>query len=507
MQNRSPKTWLPLLLSVTLATGMVIGFTMRDNFPGTAFFAGRKSNPIKEVLQLIDERYVDDVASKKWQDSTLNAILNSLDPHSFYITPDEMSKYNESISGKYSGVGISFDIFNDSLYVLQVFPNSPAAKAGIRQGDVIVQANTTRLSGAEFPQDSIGKIIKGPTGSSIQLVVLRDGRRQTYSVIREDVSVNSVDVYYMVNATVGYIAISEFTNHTYRNFMLALTDLQKKGMKSLILDLRGNSGGILDEAIDIADEFIAGDRLITYTEGRKSPRKEYRCKRPGLFESGKLTVLCDEGSASASEVILGALQDWKRATIVGENSFGKGLVQEQYELTNGGGIRLTIARYFTPKGRSIQRPYQHKSIEEYYAQANPDDSAEQKNNTSLFGIQPDLAVSDSSVNTLVFYPTIPSHLSHFALRWAMTHPTLKTTYPSCAAFLSQFKVSSEIWSSLLSFLAGKTPLTDQQYNQERTQIEHQLKVYFALHLWQVPGQRMALNEADPVFQKALETLK
>jgi len=482
---------------------------MRDNFPGAAFFAGRKSSPIKEVLQLIDERYVDNVATKKWQDSTLNAILNALDPHSFYITPDELSKYNESIRGEYSGIGISFDIFNDSLHVLQVFPGSPAAKAGIRQGDVILQANKTRLSGAEFPQDSIGKIIKGPTGSPIQLVVLREGKRLSITATREDVSVNSVQVFYMANATVGYIAISEFTNHTYRNFMLALTDLQKKGMKSLILDLRGNSGGILDEAIDIADEFIAGDRLITYTEGRKSPRKEYRCKRPGLFENGKLTVLCDEGSASASEVILGALQDWKRATIIGENSFGKGLVQEQYELSNGGGVRLTIARYFTPKGRSIQRPYQHKSIEEYYAQANTKDSAAQQNSAGQFGIQPDIAVSatsdDSTAITLVFYPTLPSHFSHFALRWTLSHPGLKSTYPTSAAFLTQFKVTDEIWSSLMTFLAGKTPLTPQQYEEERSEVEQLLKVYFALHMWQETGQRMALNAADPVFKKALET--
>ncbi|MFM7710197.1 MAG: S41 family peptidase [Ferruginibacter sp.] len=360
----------------------------------------------------------------------------------------------------------------------------------------------------EFPQDSIGKIIKGPTGTSVQLVVLRNGKRLSLTATREDVSVNSVDVFYMVNETIGYIAISEFTNHTYRNFMLALTDLQKKGMKSLILDLRGNSGGILDEAIDIADEFIAGDRLITYTEGRKSPRKEYRCKRPGLFESGKLTVLCDDGSASASEVILGALQDWKRATIVGGNSFGKGLVQEQYELTNGGGVRLTIARYFTPKGRSIQRPYQHKSIEEYYAQENTVDTASTKKSSTLFGIQPDIAVSsasnDSYGNTLVFYPTLPSHLSHFALRWTIAHPDLKNTYPSSAAFLSRFKITNEIWSSLMTFLVGRTPLTSQHYDEERNEIEHQLKVYFALHLWQELGQRMVLNATDPVFPKALE---
>ncbi len=508
MPLKSFKAWLPFILASTLAVGMIIGFTMRDNFPHDAFFTKRKANPIEEVLRLIDERYVDDLGSSRWQDSTLDALLQTLDPHSFYISPADMALYNEDLTGHYSGIGVTYDLFNDSLRVLRVLPNSPASRAGLQKGDIILQADTFRLSGVSFPTDSISKVIKGPQGSTLKLMLTRAGKPQTISVKREEIPINTVEKYYMVNATTGYIAIDEFNNHTYRNFMLALTDLQKKGLQSLILDLRGNGGGLMEEATNIADEFIAGERLITYTEGRKSPKKEYRCKRPGEFEKGKLVVLCDEESASASEVLLGALQDWKRASIVGRSTFGKGLVQEQYNLSNGGGIRLTIARYYTPNGRSIQRPYQNKTKEEYYALRTEGDSGASANPS--FGIKPDVLIPEDSIeediNSILLYPTLEQQLSHFAFQWVINHASLSKTYATVHTFLQSFVVTDEMWSAMKAFVKNQTPMTDNMYDTERIALEKRLKIYFALHLWSELGQRMAINETDPVFQQALKTL-
>ncbi|RYF85020.1 MAG: PDZ domain-containing protein, partial [Chitinophagaceae bacterium] len=259
--------------------------------------------------------------------------------------------------GNFDGIGVEFNVFGDTVNVVYVVPNGPSDQAGLQIGDKIVAVNDSSLVEKDISSARIKEFIRGERGSTAALRILRNGQLQTINVKRGSIPVSAVDASYMVDKTTGYIKLNKFTENSYEEFMQALENLQKQGMKELIYDLRGNGGGYMNEAIDMADEFLDGDKLIVYTEGVHTKKREYRCKRPGLFEQGKLVILIDELSASASEVLAGALQDWDRAIIIGRRSFGKGLVQEQYGLSDGSAIRLTVARYYSPLGRSIQRPY------------------------------------------------------------------------------------------------------------------------------------------------------
>ncbi len=398
-----------------MALGMLIGYKIRDNFPITNFFSSQHAGLIGEISKLIEDRYMDGVSLDSLQRENIEVILSGLDPHSQYISPSEIDDINNSIEGQFFGIGVEYDIMRDSVYVLRIFKNSPAEKAGLISGDVILQAGSKNISRQSLHFDSVKNLLKGEKGSSITLTIFRNGNKKEVKLVRDKIAVNSIESSYRINDTTGYIRISNFSTQTHREFMEALQDLQTSPLKKLILDLRDNGGGVVDEAVEIADEFLDGDKLIAYTEGKHAPRNEYRCRRKGQFEEGKLIVLCNEESASASEILMGALQDWDRATIIGHQSFGKGLIQEQYDLSNGGAIRLSIARYYTPLGRSIQRSYKNGSVAYYddgYKKIKPIDTlnvsrhfttARGKKLYDKVGIKPDLLItSDTAVADSVF---------------------------------------------------------------------------------------------------------
>jgi carboxyl-terminal processing protease len=401
-EQNTQKQWLPLWISISMIAGMLIGFSMRDQFPSTSFFSFEKKSVLGEIEALIKKKYVDEVDLKSINDSAIQTILAKLDPHSVHIPAQDLESVNDDIHGQFVGVGIEFISILDTTNIVRLIPGGSAEKNGLKIGDQIIEADGKSLIGLK--EDSIRSKIKGAEKSNITLTIKRLGELQKIRLPRTRISINSIEADYMINKEVGYIKLAQFTTETYREFMTSLTELKKQGMVNLILDLRGNTGGVLDEAVEIADEFLSGDKLITYTEGKHLPKKEYRCKREGQFENGDLILLCDEESASASEILLGALQDWDRAKILGTRSFGKGLVQEQYELSDNSALRLTVARYFTPIGRCIQRSYANGKAA-YYMNETSDSTNKKRvflssKGKKLYdggGIEPDIKIDQDSL--------------------------------------------------------------------------------------------------------------
>jgi carboxyl-terminal processing protease len=287
-----------------------------------------------------------------------NELLSHLDPHSVYIPADKLKEVNEELMGNFQGIGVEFQILEDTVHVMHVVEGGPSEKAGLQVGDRMLKVDDSiQVAGKKISSDAIRKLLRGPADTKVNLQVLRGNEKKNVTITQGSDTVSPIDAVYMINAETGYLRINKFAERTYEAFMQGMEKLQKQGMKQLILDLRGNGGGLMKEATDIADEFLSEDKLIVYTEGEHVQRYNYKCKRDGIFETGKLEVLIDESTASASEVLAGALQDWDRATIIGRRSFGKGLVQQQFQLTDGSAVRLTIARYYSPLGRNIQKPY------------------------------------------------------------------------------------------------------------------------------------------------------
>lgn len=355
------KAWTPLFFSFVLILGMVLGFNMRDSLRskrdiGTAL---RRNDRIEEIIGLIKEKYVDSVNTNELYEDAVTGLLSPLDPHTVYIPTDELESVNEDLEGSFSGIGIEFSILRDTLEVTSVIKNGPAYKAGMIAGDQILKVDDSLVAGNGITSDRIMKLLRGQQNSLVDLTVrkISDNKLAAVTIKRDMVPIYSIDATLMVDQKTGYIKINRFSATTYEEFVDALATLKQRGATQLIVDLRDNPGGYLDAATSICDEFIDGDKLLVYTNGRKSGKNEYYAGEKSGFENGKIAILVDEGSASASEILAGAVQDWDRGIIVGRRTFGKGLVQEQYEMPDGSALRLTIAKYYTPSGRCIQRSY------------------------------------------------------------------------------------------------------------------------------------------------------
>lgn len=363
---KSKEKYLPILLFSCVAMGVVIGGMI--NFPKRSLSkdSARKAK-IEKLIDFINDEYVDDVNSDSIVDMTVNSILENLDPHSVYLPPSEQSSEAEIMKGDFVGVGVNFYMYNDTVAIVKPLENGPAAKAGILSGDRILYADKAKLFGRKLPTDSLYNKLKGEEGSNVKLTVYRKSinKKITVNVTREIVPIKSVDTYLMLNPTTGYIKINRFAENTYDEFRTGLENLKKRGMNTLIIDLRDNGGGYLEKAVEIADEFLKDKELVVFTKNRRGDVDKTFATEEGIFETGRVFVLVDENSASASEILAGALQDNDRATIVGRRSFGKGLVQREMDFDDGSAVRLTISRYYTPSGRSIQKPYKKGEGEAY----------------------------------------------------------------------------------------------------------------------------------------------
>ena len=316
---------------------------------------------VDEVMKLIDGNYTETPDMDKLSTEAINAMLKSLDPHSIYIAAKDVERANESLQGNFEGVGISFQIVSDTIVVQSVIEGGPSEKVGVQIGDKLINIDGIPATGDSAKNDFVFRHLRGKKGTEVVVDLMRDGTVYTFHIIRDKIPIYSIDTYFMADDTIGYIRLTRFARTSSDEFHRALHSLKKQGMTALVLDLRGNTGGYLDIACQMANEFLQRGQLIVYQEGRRTQRQNFHANGRGNFTTGRLVVLIDEGSASASEIVSGAVQDWDRGTLVGRRSFGKGLVQRMMPLSDGGQIRLTTARYFTPSGRCIQRPYDEGS--------------------------------------------------------------------------------------------------------------------------------------------------
>lgn len=414
---------LPLLLAVGVGCGIFIGRYI------TTRSLTAKEEKLKTVLGLIQSDYVDVLNMDSLIEATFPDLLLSLDPHSAYIPAAELQAVNDDLSGSFSGVGVSFQIINDTVQVIEVIPGGPAEKVGIQPGDRIVKADTVTLTGKDITSQDVFKTLRGEKGTTVVLTIKRYGQKKevVYDVVRGDIPVNSVDVSYMLTKDAGYLKVTKFSRNTYMEFFNALNDLRQQGAKSFIIDLRGNSGGFMDQAIYMANEFLPAGRVIVYTKGRK-PENEYMAMSDGngRFQDSPIVVLTNEGSASASEIFAGAIQDNDRGLIIGRRTFGKGLVQNQMDLPDSSAIRLTVARYYTPSGRSIQKDFQRGQLSKYdmdivdrytHGEFYNADSIKFDKDKIFFttngrevygggGIMPDIFVPEDTTNYTSYYMTV-----------------------------------------------------------------------------------------------------
>lgn len=360
------KVLLPVIVALSIIAGMFINRFLQPQSP-SPYIIYPRTDKISTILNYIEKEYVDPVDKTKLIEQTIPKILEELDPHSQYIPASDFQTVNEPLEGNFSGIGVQFNMLNDTLIVIKAVANGPSEKVGILPGDRIVVVDGRTVAGVSLPSDSIVRMLKGPTGTKVEVGVSRRNVPELipFTITRDQIPLYSVDVSYMVNKEIGYIRINAFSRTTFEEFTQATAELLGQGMQKMILDLRGNGGGLLPIAVQIIDQFLTEGQLIVYTEGNNRKRENFNASKGGLCKNLELVVLIDETSASASEIVAGAIQDNDRGLVIGRRSFGKGLVQEQNMLPDGSAVRLTIARYYTPSGRSIQKSYANGS-KNYY---------------------------------------------------------------------------------------------------------------------------------------------
>ena len=359
---------IPFLMAICLVAGILIGTFYTNHFSGNKLgIINTSSNKLNALLHIIDEQYVDTVNMFNLVEEAMPQILAELDPHSSYIPAKDLEAVNSDLKGSFSGIGVQFTIQDDTIHINSVIPGGPSEKVGLLAGDRIVEVDDSSFVGKIVTNEEAMRRLKGEKGSKVKLGIYRPGEKDIlhFTIVRGDIPVKSIDAAYMVNDKFGYVKVNKFGETTYPELLVALAKLTQANCKGMIIDLRGNTGGYMAAAIQMVNEFLPNNKLIVYTEGRKSPRENYTSNGTGSSQTMPLIVLMDEGSASASEIFAGAIQDNDRGTIIGRRSFGKGLVQQPIEFSDGSAIRLTIARYYTPAGRCIQKPYEKGNDAEY----------------------------------------------------------------------------------------------------------------------------------------------
>jgi carboxyl-terminal processing protease len=488
------------------------------------------------AIQLIKYAYVDTVDEKKLTDDALRALIKDLDPHSTYIAPEEMREMNEPLVGKFEGIGIQFNILNDTILVTQTIAGGPSEKIGIRAGDRIVKIDTENVANVKIKNNDVLKKLRGTKGTKVKVGIVRRGNPGLldFTITRDQIPLYSVDASYMVSPKVGYIKIARFADQTVDEFRNALEKLKAQGMESLVLDLQGNGGGYLNRAVELGDEFLAAGKKVVYTRGRTTQSEDYMATAAGGWEKGKLVILIDESSASASEIVSGAVQDWDRGLIIGRRSFGKGLVQKPFQLPDGSMIRLTVAHYFTPSGRCIQKPYTLGDEDDYdldisnrikHGELTNVDSIKFADTTKYYtsnkrpvhgggGIMPDVFVplDTSQFSTYfqelqrknAFYDFILTHVDN-------NRSQLKKGYPDLESFKKNYKVDDKFFEEFLvnaeklGVKRDSTGLAGLAVSEKLIRIN--IKALIARELWNVEGLYEVLNEMNVPLQKALEAIQ
>lgn len=491
-------------------------------------------NNFQIAWQLINNFYVDTVNSDILAREAIASMLKKLDPHSVLIPAEEVKAMNEPLDGNFEGVGIEFAILDDTLTVVSAIPGGPSHKVGIASGDRIVAIDGSNIASIGIQNSDVFGLLRGKKGTEVTMTILRKENRQSidYKVVRDKIPINSVEAAYMISPVTGYIKINRFAATTHDEFCEALKLLKKEKMDNLILDLRGNGGGYLKTALDIADELIGPGKMLLFTQGNSVPRREHHATGGGQWEKGELLVLIDEFSASASEIVAGAIQDWDRGVIMGRRSFGKGLVQRPFTLPDGSEIRLTIAKYYTPSGRSIQKPYEN-GIKAYHNELNQRmmhgemvfrDSIKFKNEKMyetlgskrlVFGgggIMPDIFVPLDTLMYTRLYQNLHASgvFNRFVLRFAdANRATLKQLYPDIKTFTSDFSVSDSLTFQLINEAGIDMDMAEnrEQFKISETLIKTQLKAYLARDLWGTSAYYQIINDIMPAVQKSVEVIE
>jgi carboxyl-terminal processing protease len=530
--NKKLSIYLPLLLSGILIFGILIGREIAVNSvsksPG-GFFIYPKTDKFNNVLKYIEEEYVDTVLPNKLTEDAIINVLKDLDPHSVYIPANELQQVNEPLEGNFSGIGVQFNMQNDTVVIINAISNGPSALIGIMPGDRIIKVNDTLVAGVKLSSEVIVKKLKGPKGSKVKVTIKRPGNKKelVYEIIRNKIPLYSIDVSYMINKTTAYIKISQFSRTTNDEFLKAIEKLRPQGLKNIILDLRDNGGGYLDAAIDIANQFLSEGKLIVYTKGRTKPRENFYATAQGLCQHDSVIVLIDEFSASASEILTGAIQDNDRGIIVGRRSFGKGLVQEQTTFSDGSALRLTVARYYTPSGRCIQKPYA-RGIEDYYKDINyrylhgefESKDSIHFNDTLKFktpggkvvygggGIMPDVFVPLDTIGFTNYYAEIRDQglMYRFAFEYSDRNRHKLNNfkdYKDLLAYLNKQKLLDEFVT-----YASKKGIKQNKKDIEISKniIVIQLKGYIIRNFFNNEGYFPAMENIDNTLQKALSLL-
>lgn len=499
---------------------------------------GQKADPASTVekfntlLYYIEQMYVDSVDSEALVESAIVHMLEELDPHSVYISEEELQAANEPLNGNFEGIGIQFNILKDTIFVVSPINGGPSEKLGIQAGDKIVEVDGENVAGVGITNTDVMRLLKGPKGTKVKVGIKRTGTRKVidFDIIRDRIPIYSVDATFMIDDEIGYIKVNRFAKTTMRELREGIASLKAQGMTSLVLDLQGNGGGLLNTAIEMADEFLSDNKLIVYTEGRSFPRDDTFSRREGMFEKGRLVVLVDEGSASASEIVSGAIQDWDRGLIVGRRSFGKGLVQRPVQLPDGSAVRLTVQKYYTPSGRCIQKPYDD-GVEAYRMEKyerfetgellsleNIDmpDSLKFKTNIKKRtvygggGILPDIFVPIDTTYASEYFSDLmrSGAMNQFVLSYVdQNRDELTTSYRDADTFISTFDVSKNVIDAFIAYgEKEEIAFNADQWSISEEAIRIRLKALIGRNLFDYSTFYKIINVLNPAYMKAVKVL-
>lgn len=521
------KKYIPLLFGIAIAVGVFIGGKL--NFSDTSdrlFTTNSKKDKLNRLIDYIDYEYVDEINTDSIVDVTVNGILDNLDPHSIYIPKSEMQRVTDNMKGDFIGIGVSFYTYKDTVTVIRPIEGGPSEKAGIRGGDRIIMANGDSIFGREWTNEAIIQKLKGEKNSKITLKVYRPGEKDllTFKIKYSDIPIKSVDAAYMLTEKLGYIKINRFAESTYKEFKKALDQLQKQGATQLALDLRDNPGGLLEIAKQIADEFLENNKLILFTKNKVGKIEKSYATRRGDFEEGDVFILINENSASASEIVAGALQDNDKGTIIGRRSYGKGLVQREMSLGDGSAVRLTVSRYYTPTGRSIQRPYDNGNNSDYhndYYKRLSNGEFENSENIKIAdslkyttpngkivygggGIIPDVFVplNTSVQNETLNYIKRRGYASNFVFEELDKDRTIYDNI-SVSEFINNFSVGDEMVEKFQDFLNLKER-TDISFVNYYDQMKILIKSELASQLFNSNVSEQINNQADIMIDEVIE---
>ncbi len=534
-KNRKLNIWLPLLFALVLVIGMLVGMRLQSESPTVVVESDSDvsnsvgQGQIEEVIRYIEAKYVDEVKREEMVRSAINNILEHLDPHSNYIPAEQLQAVNEQLEGNFEGIGVEFMILEDTIVVVTPLAGGPSDLAGIKAGDKIVEVEDSVIAGVNIETQEVMELLRGEKGTTVKVGVLRQGEDQIrqFEIKRDEIPLHSVDVGYMLNEETGYIKVNRFSATTYKEFMKNLETLvEERGMKNIVIDLRHNPGGYLQQATNILSQiFREKGKLLVYTKGRSIQRNEYKSSGRAFFNIEDVAILIDEGSASASEIVAGAIQDHDRGYIVGRRSFGKGLVQEQYRLRDGSALRLTVARYYTPSGRSIQRDYDNREAYEKELQARLQNGElsnskriEVEDSTKYYtdggrvvygggGISPDIFVPLDTAFLHDHYQALRAHVPGFIYRMMEERAEVLESY-ELSAFLDEFRIDDAAFREFTRYAQEKgVEPQPEAYPVVAGEIKRLIKARLAKQLFKDKGFYMTWNEDDPFILEALEAIK